>query len=78
MSFGLNIQRYSCYGNASLRSDVQNHLYKRVESGPLEVDFRPLVIHFRPLSVILYAPGSCFSAEELDFGPLIFYFGSGC
>ena len=71
MSFGLNIQRYSFYGNASLRSDAQNHLYKRVESGPLEVDFRPL-------SVILYAPGSCFSAEELDFGPLIFYFGSGC
>ena len=43
----------SCYyGNASLRSDAQNHLYIPVESEPLEVDFRPLVIYHRPLTII--------------------------
>ena len=39
------------YGNASLRSDAQNHLCMRVKSGPLEVEFRTLVVW---LSILAY------------------------
>ena len=44
-------KKRASYGNASLRSDAQNHLCMRVKSGPLEVEFRTLVVW---LSILAY------------------------
>ena len=44
ISFSHKTLRTSLYGNASLRSEAQNHIYVRVTSGPMEVDLRLLVV----------------------------------